>query len=109
MIAPALASSPGLLLFAARLDVVIPLSILCLFVLAAIPLAARRGKITIPTSVWTGLGAAVLSLVTGKLAGVNGVRGTLKGIIVSVLLFLLVATAVGCFVGLYFLREPPGE
>jgi len=109
MISPTLATSLGLLLFAARLGIVIPLLLACLFVVVTIPTAARRGKITIPSCVWMGLGAAVLALGMGKLAGVSGVRGTITGIIVSIVFYLLIATALGSFVGLYFFRQPPQE
>jgi len=99
----------ALLIFAARLEIVLPLSVVCLFVLVAIPMGARRGKLTIPACVGMGLGAAVLALAMGKLAGANGVRGTTAGILVAMAFYLMVATAVGSFIGLYFFREPPQQ
>ena len=34
---------------------------------------------------------------------------TITGIIVSIVFYLLIATALGSFVGLYFFRQPPQE
>jgi hypothetical protein len=102
-----LASPLFMVFFAVRLGIVIPLAIACSCIVVLVPTLARRGKITIPACVYTGLGAAVLALGSGKLAGVRGVRGTGLGIFVSILFYLLVATAAGSFVGLYFFRRPP--
>jgi hypothetical protein len=92
--------------FAVRFGIVIPLAAACLFVLVLIPAWARRGKLSIPACVGMGLAAAVLAIGIGNLAGVNGVRGTAFGVLASIIFFLLVATAVGSFVGLYFFRAP---
>lgn len=94
-------------LFAPRLSIVAPLFLACLFMLVIIPIRARRGKLSIPACVGMGLGAAVVALIMGKLAGVHGVTGTALGIFVSVLFYLLIAAALGFFLGLFFYREPP--
>jgi hypothetical protein len=96
-------------LFAPRLSIVVPLFIACLFVLLSIPITSRRGKLSIPACVGIGLGAAALALAMGKLAGRRGVTGTVVGILVSALFFLLISAAVGSLLGLFFYREPPEE
>jgi hypothetical protein len=106
-LAQALPSCPLVLIFAAKLGIVIPLAVVCLSVIVLIPLGARRGKLSIPACVYMALGAAALALGAGKLAGISRVRGTAAGVAVSVLFFLLVATAVGSFIGLYFFRDTP--
>src|SRR5262252_3158466 len=98
-LAAPLMADPLVLIFAAKLGIVIPLAVVCLFVIVLIPIGARRGKLSIPAFVYMALGAAVLALGAGKLAGVRGVRGTPAGVAVSVLFFLLVATAIGSFIG----------
>jgi hypothetical protein len=97
------------LVFAPKLGVVIPLSVVCLFVLLWIPTRSRRGMLSIPACVGIGLGAAVLALAMGKLAGVHGISGTAAGVIVSALFFLLISAAVGSFLGLFFYRERPEQ
>jgi hypothetical protein len=93
-------------LFAIRFGIVIPLVLACLAVVVFIPMSARRGNLTIPVCVGMGLAAAVLAVGMGNLAGVKGIRGTAFAVLISIIFFLLVATAVGSFVGLYFFREP---
>jgi hypothetical protein len=106
-LAHTLSSCTLVLIFAAKLGIVVPLAVVCLAVIVLIPIGARRGKLSIPACVYMALGAAALALGAGKLAGVNGVRGTAKGVAVSVLFFLLVAVAAGSFIGLYFFRDKP--
>lgn len=94
------------LLFAARWQILIPLAIACAAVVVAIPSAARRGKLSIPTYGGAAVGAVLIGFSLGHLAGVRQVRGTVLGAAISILFFLLIATALGCFLALFFYREP---
>jgi len=94
---------------AVRPGVVVPLFLVCLFLVMAIPLAAQRGKLHIPGYAGMAIVAAGISLLVGWLAGLEGVRGTPWGTLVAVIFFLLIATALGSFLGLLFYRQPPEE
>lgn len=45
----------------------------------------------------------------GKLAGAQSIHGTALGIVISFIFFLLVAAAVGSFLGIFFYRQPTDE
>ncbi len=106
MAALLLAPSVGVVL-AARLGIIVPLVIASLVVAAAIPTAARRGKLSIPAYGGIAIGAAVVGFSLGHFAGVRQVRGTPLGVSISILFFLLIATVLGCLLSLFFYREPP--
>ncbi len=101
---------PALVVLAApKLGIVIPLIIVCLLIIIAIPVAARFGKLTIPVSGCMAVGGFLVGLLVGYLAGISRLRGTTLGIALSVLFFLLIAWAVGCLLGVFFYREPSEE
>jgi fructose-specific phosphotransferase system IIC component len=89
------------------MGIIIPLGVACLVLVFAIPFAARRGKLSVPIYALLALAVGVVAFGAGTLAGVRSVRGTPFGIVVSILFFLLVATAVGCFLSMLFYRQPP--
>lgn len=92
-------------LLAVNLGVIIPLSLSCLVLMVVIPAAAWRGKLNVPLYTLIMFGSAFVAFVTGKMAGEPSVHGTPLGVVVSFIFFLLVATAAGCFFGIFFYRH----
>jgi hypothetical protein len=97
---------PPVLVLTARLNVLIPLGVVCLAVVAAIPSAARRGKLNLRAYAGMMVGAAVIGFSLGHVSGLRQVRGTPLGVGISILFFLLVAAALGCLLSLFLYREP---
>jgi CDP-diglyceride synthetase len=93
-------------LLALNLGVVVPLTLSCLVVVVVIPAAAWRGKLNVPVYALMMFASAVIAYVTGKLAGAQSVQGTVLGVVISFIFFLLVAAAVGSFFGIFFYRQP---
>ncbi len=106
---PALLVLWAVLILTAKLEVVLPLTVACLVVVAAIPFAARRGMLSLPAYGGMAIGAAVIGFLLGHIAGVRQVRGTPLGVGISILFFLLIAAALGCLLSLFFYREPPSQ
>ena len=96
-------------LWALNLGVIVPLSLSCLVLVAVIPAAAWRGKLNVPVYALMLFVSAFVAYGIGKLAGAQSVHGTTLGVVVSFIFFLLVATAVGCFFGIFFYRQPMEE
>lgn len=96
-------SFPALL--AVNLGVVIPLALSCLVLVVVIPAAAWRGRMNVPFYALVLFVAAFVAYGIGKLAGAQSVHGTTLGIVISFIFFLLVATAVGSFLGIFFYRQ----
>jgi hypothetical protein len=90
-----------------RLSVVGPLAIACLAVLVALPVAAARGRFHIPGYVGLAFLTFLLALVAGHFSGARSLSGTFLGLALAMLFFLLGAVAAGCFVALFFYRDPP--
>ncbi|MEJ2008951.1 MAG: hypothetical protein P8Z30_12485 [Acidobacteriota bacterium] len=93
-------------LWALNFGVILPLALSCLVLIAVIPSAALRGKLNAPAYALILFGAAVAAFFTGKLSGAESVHGTILGVVVSFIFFLLVATAIGCFFGMLIYRQP---
>lgn len=92
---------------ALKTAVVVPLGLACLVLLVVIPAAAWRGKLSVPLYALLALAAGVIAFAAGTVAGAPSVRGTPLGVVVSLIFFLLVATAIGCFLSMLFYRQPP--
>jgi hypothetical protein len=92
---------------APNLPVSVPLLLACLGVLVGIPVAAARGKLHVPGYAGLAFLAFILGLVLGRIAGARAVSGTIAGLSLSILFFLLMATAVGSVLALLFYRHPP--
>jgi hypothetical protein len=110
MITPSLISgtfSPALL--SINLGVIVPLSLSCLVVVVVIPAAAWRGKLNVPVYALMLFASALVAYATGRLAGTQSVHGTTLGVVISFIFFLLVASAVGSFFGIFFYRQPMGD
>lgn len=100
----AFSSFPALL--AVNLGVIIPLSLSCLVVVVVIPSAAWRGRMNVPFYALVLFAAAFVAYGIGKLAGAQSIHGTTLGVVISFIFFLLVATALGSFLGIFFYRQP---
>jgi uncharacterized membrane protein YedE/YeeE len=96
-------------LWALNLGVIVPLSLSCLVLVVVIPAAAWRGKLNVPVYALMLFVSAFVAYGIGKLAGAQSVHGTTLGVVVSFIFFLLVATAAGCFFGIFFYRQPTEE
>jgi hypothetical protein len=90
-----------------RPPVVVPLGLACLAIVVAIPFAAARAKLHIPGYVGLAFLACAVGLLFGRISGARAVTGTIAGLILSILFFLLMATAVGSVLALFFFRHPP--
>ena len=95
------------LALALRLNVVIPLAVACLVVVVFIPVAARRGRITVPACAGSGILALALGFLAGHLAGARQITGTASGTALAFTFFLMCTTAVASFAAIFFYREPP--
>lgn len=96
-------------LLAVNLGVIVPLSLSCLVVVAVIPSAAWRGKMSVPFYALILFVSAFVAFGMGKVAGAQSVHGTTLGVVISFIFFLLVATAVGSFMGIFFYRQPTDD
>jgi len=90
-----------------NLPVEVPLAVACLSVMVGIPVTAARGKLHVPGYVGLAFLAFALGLLFGRISGTRTVTGTLAGLSLSILFFLLMATVVGCVLALFFYRHPP--
>ena len=93
-------------LLAVNLGVIVPLALSCLVLVVVIPSAAWRGKLNVPVYALMLFVAAFVAYGIGKMAGAQSVHGTVLGVVISFIFFLLVATAVGSFLGIFFYRQP---
>jgi len=93
--------------FGARLPVAVPLGLACLAIVVAIPFAAARAKLHLPGYVGLAFLTSALGLLFGRISGARAVTGTIAGFSLSILFFLLMATAVGSVLALFFYRHPP--
>lgn len=96
-------------LLAVNFGVVVPLALSCLVVVAVIPSAAWRGKLNVPVYALMLFIAAFVAYGIGKVAGAQSVHGTTLGVVISFIFFLLVATSIGSFLGIFFYRQPTDD
>lgn len=96
-------------LLAVNFGVIVPLSLSCLVVVAVIPSAAWRGKLNVPFYALMLFVASFVAYGMGTLAGAQSVHGTALGVVIGFIFFLLVATAVGSFLGILFYRQPTDD
>jgi hypothetical protein len=75
----------------------------------AVPTAARRGKLHVPGYLGLALLTFLIAIVMGRITGIHGINGTLAGVFLSILFFLLIAVAVGSVLALFFYRNPHQE
>jgi len=87
--------------------VILPLSIVCIAVVIAIPAAAARARLHVPGYVGLAFLSFALALVLGWLSGTRVISGTTTGFLLSIVFFILIAAAVGSVVALFFYRHPP--
>lgn len=109
MLLPFISASSLPALWVVKIGVLLPLALACIVLVVVIPAAARRGILNVPVYALMLFGTGFLAFITGKLAGAETVRGTTLGVVVSLIFFLLVAAAIGCFFGMFFYRQPQGE
>lgn len=91
---------------AVNFGVVVPLSLSCIVLVAVIPSAAWRGRLNVPVYALMLFGSAFVAYGVSKLAGAQSIQGTTLGVVISFIFFLLVATGVGSFFGIFFYRQP---
>lgn len=103
----ALIAFPALL--AVNIGVIVPLALSCLVLVVVIPSAAWRGRMNVPFYALVLFVAAFVAYGIGKLSGAQSIHGTTLGIVLSFIFFLLVATSVGSFLGIFFYRQPMDE
>jgi hypothetical protein len=85
----------------------LPLVLACLAVLVAIPAAAARGKLHVPGYAGLAFLGFALGLLAGRISGARSITGTVTGVCLSILCFLLMATAVGSVLAIFFYRHAP--
>ncbi len=91
---------------APKLGIVVPLAVLCIAIVVAIPVVARTGKLTIPAAGLIAVGGIIVGLLVGYLSGTSRIRGTPVGVGLAIVFYLLVAAVLGCVLGIFFYREP---
>ncbi len=96
-------------LVALKTGIVVPLGVSCVVLLALIPSAAARGKLSVPIYALLALASGLLAFIAGHMAGAASIHGTPLGVVVSIIFFLLVASGLGCFLGIIFYRHPDEE
>lgn len=96
-------------LLAVNLGVIVPLALSCLVVVAVIPSAAWRGKLNVPVYALMLFVAAFVAYGIGRISGAQSVHGTTLGVVISFIFFLLVATSIGSFLGIFFYRQPTDD
>jgi hypothetical protein len=99
----------GVVLTGLRLSLVLPLLLACLALVVAIPSAARRGKLHVPGYMGLALLTFLIAMLVGHITGIRALNGTLAGVLLSILFFLLIAAAVGSALALFFFRNPHQE
>lgn len=96
-------------LLAVNLGIIVPLALSCLVVVVVIPSAAWRGRLNVPVYALMLFVSAFVAYGIGKVAGAQSVHGTTLGVVVSFIFFLLVATSIGSFLGIFFYRQPTDD
>jgi hypothetical protein len=86
---------------------VMSLALACLVIVVLIPTYASKGKFHIPGYVGLALLTFAIGLLLGRMAGGRAVTGTIAGLLLSIVFFLLIATALGSILALFFYNHPP--
>jgi hypothetical protein len=81
----------------------------CVFLVAFIPWAASRGKFHIPGYGGIAVLGIACGLLFGRLSGAHRITGTIAGVSLAAMFFLLIAMAVGCLLALFSYRPPLEE
>jgi hypothetical protein len=89
-----------------KLSVLLPLALASLAVLIAIPTAAAKSRLHIPGYVGLAFLCFALALLVGWLSGTRHITGTIPGLCLSILFFLLIASTTGSVLALFFYRHP---
>jgi lysylphosphatidylglycerol synthetase-like protein (DUF2156 family) len=92
---------------ATNFSLIVPLIIACVAIIIAIPVAAAQSRLHIPGYVGVAFLTFALALLSGRLSGARRITGTPAGTALSLLFFLLFATAVGSVLALFFYRDAP--
>jgi hypothetical protein len=92
-------------LLAINFGVIIPLALSCLVLVVVIPSAAWRGRMNVPFYALLLFVSAFVAFGTAKVAGAPSIHGTTLGVVITFISFLLVAGAVGSFLGILFYRQ----
>ena len=61
---------------------------------------------SVPVYALMALASGLTGFGVGHLAGAETVRGTPLGVVISIVFLLLIAAALGCFLGILFYRQP---
>jgi hypothetical protein len=99
----------SLALLAVNVGVIVPLALSCLVVVVVIPSAAWRGRLNVPVYALMLFVAAFVAYGIGRVGGAQSVHGTTLGVVISFIFFLLVATSIGSFLGIFFYRQPTDD
>jgi len=83
------------------------LGLACLVIVVLIPIYASRGRFHIPGYVGLAFLTFAIGLLLGRTAGARAVTGTVAGLFLSIVFFLLIATALGSILALFFYSHPP--
>ena len=81
-------------------------ALVCLATVASLCVAASRSFLHIPAYVGLAFFSFAAAMVVGHFSGAANISGTPAGLVLSVLFFLLIATAVGSVLALFFYRHP---
>jgi hypothetical protein len=98
---------PSSVLGGPQFPLVVSLTLACAVIVMTIPICASRGKLHIPGYVGLAFLAFAIGLLLGRIASTRAVTGTIAGVILSIVFFLLIATALGSVLALFFYRHPP--
>jgi hypothetical protein len=90
-----------------QFPLVVCLTLACTVIVVIIPICASRGKLHVPGYVGLAFLAFAVGLLLGRIAGSRAVAGTIAGVLLSIVFFLLIATALGSVLALFFYRHPP--
>jgi hypothetical protein len=90
-----------------QFPLVVSLTLACALIVVVIPICASRGKLHVPGYVGLAFLAFAIGLLLGRIAGARAVIGTIAGVLLSIMFFLLIATALGSVLALFFYRHPP--
>ena len=90
-----------------HVPLVVSLALICLSIVVLIPIYASRGKFHIPGYVGVAFLSFAIGLLLGRMAGARAVTGTIAGLFLSIVFFLLIATALGSILALLFYSHPP--
>ena len=89
-------------------ELIIPLALSCLAIMIILPISAACSHLHIPGWVGFALFSFVLSYTCARVSGVHGIVAHRTGVILSIMCFLFLATALGSVIALFFYKDPPG-